>query len=177
MGVSRDRRIACGLGLTDNSPRGPARIRARPRGRSTADVSNDARADAVSRQYERWRYPPPVEDLAAWSATNWDWFDPVHAHRIFWPDRDYRPDLDILIAGCGTNRAAVFAFGNPDANVVGVDISQASLDHQRYLKDKHGLDNLNCICFRSRSSRRCGASSTSWYRAACCTTWPIRRPA
>ena len=54
--------------------------------------------------------PAPVEDLAAWSATNWDWFDPAHAHRIFWPDRDYRPDLDILIAGCGTNQAAVFAF-------------------------------------------------------------------
>jgi SAM-dependent methyltransferase len=105
-------------------------------------VSNDARADVVSRQYERWRYPPPVEDLAAWSATNWDWFDPVHAHRIFWPDRDYRPDLDILIAGCGTNQAAVFAFSNPDANVVGVDISQPSLDHQQYLKDRHGLANL-----------------------------------
>jgi SAM-dependent methyltransferase len=129
-------------GVTDNPPRGPARIRADPRRRSTADVNNDARADVVSRQYESWRYPPPVEDLAAWSATNWDWFDPVHAHRIFWPDRDYRPDLDILIAGCGTNQAAVFAFGNPDANVVGVDISQASLDHQRYLKDKHGLANL-----------------------------------
>jgi hypothetical protein len=38
-------------------------------------VSNDTRADVVSRQYERWRYPPPVEDLAAWSATNWDWFE------------------------------------------------------------------------------------------------------
>src|ERR1700677_1278290 len=105
MGASRDRRIACGLGVTDNPPRGRARIRARPRRRSTADASNDARADVVSHQYERWRYPPPVEDLAAWSATNWDCFDPVHAHRIFWPDRDYRPDLDILIAGCGTNQA------------------------------------------------------------------------
>jgi SAM-dependent methyltransferase len=105
-------------------------------------VNIDARVDAVSRQYERWRYPPPVEDLVAWSATNWDWFDPVHAHRIFWPDRDYRPDLDILIAGCGTNQAAAFAFSNRDANVVGVDISQPSLDHQQYLKDKHGLTNL-----------------------------------
>ncbi len=86
--------------------------------------------------------PTSVEDLEAWSVDNWDWFDPAHAHRIFWPDRDYRPDLDILIAGCGTNQAAVFAFGNPGANVVGVDISQPSLDHQQYLKDKHGLDNL-----------------------------------
>jgi SAM-dependent methyltransferase len=142
MGVSRDRGIACGLGLPDNPPRGPARIRAAPRGRNGADVSNHARADVVSRQYEQWRYPPPIEDLAAWSATSWDWFDPVHAHRIFWPDRDYRPDLDILIAGCGTNQAAVFAFSNPDANVVGVDVSQPSLDHQQYLKDRHGLANL-----------------------------------
>jgi SAM-dependent methyltransferase len=105
-------------------------------------VNDDARADVVSRQYERWRYPPPVEDLTAWSATGWDWFDPAHAHRIFWPDRAYRPDLDILIAGCGTNQAAVFAFSNPDADVVGVDISRPSLDHQQYLKDKHGLANL-----------------------------------
>jgi SAM-dependent methyltransferase len=102
----------------------------------------DARDDVVSRQYERWRYPPPIEDLEVWSTSNWDWFDPSHAHRIFWPDRDYRPDLDILIAGCGTNQAAVFAFGNPGANVVAVDISRPSLDHQQYLKDKHGLHNL-----------------------------------
>ncbi len=102
----------------------------------------DARDDVVSRQYERWRYPPPIADLDAWSVGNWDWFDPAHAHRIFWPDQDYRADLDILIAGCGTNQAAVFAFGNPGARVVGVDISQASLNHQQHLKDKHGLHNL-----------------------------------
>ena len=29
-----------------------------------------------------------------------------------------------------------------DAKVLAVDISQPSLDHQQYLKDKHGLDNL-----------------------------------
>ncbi|HEX7380922.1 MAG TPA: class I SAM-dependent methyltransferase [Nevskiaceae bacterium] len=59
-----------------------------------------------------------------------------------WPDRDDRPELDILIAGCGTNQAAVFARGNPGARVVAIDVSQSSLDHERYLKDRHGLDNL-----------------------------------
>jgi len=103
----------------------------------------DARDDVVSRQYERWRYPPPIPDLEAWSIGNWDWFDPSHAHRIFWPDRDYRPNLDILIAGCGTNQAAVFAYTNPEAKVVAIDVSQPSLDHQQYLKDKHGLRNLD----------------------------------
>ena len=105
-------------------------------------MNDDPRADVVSRQYERYRYPQPIQDLEAWVGNNWDWFDPVHAHRILWPDREYKPDLDILIAGCGTNQAAVFAFTNPAAKVVAVDVSQPSLDHQQYLKDKHGLWNL-----------------------------------
>jgi SAM-dependent methyltransferase len=105
-------------------------------------VDDDPRADVVSRQYERWRFPDPIPDLEAWTAANWDWFDPLYAHRVLWPDREYRPDVDILIAGCGTNQAAVFAFTNPAAHVIAVDISQPSLDHQQYLKDKHGLENL-----------------------------------
>jgi SAM-dependent methyltransferase len=105
-------------------------------------VTEDPRADIVSRQYERWTYPPPIHDLEAWLNGNWEWFDPSHAHRILWPGREYKPDLDILIAGCGTNQAAVFAYSNPDARVVAVDISQPSLDHQQYLKGKHGLWNL-----------------------------------
>jgi SAM-dependent methyltransferase len=105
-------------------------------------VTKDPRADAVSRQYERYRYPQPVQDLEAWLAGNWQWFDPSHAHRILWPDRDYKPDLDLLVAGCGTNQAALFAFTNPDAKVMAVDVSQPSLDHQQHLKDKYGLNNL-----------------------------------
>jgi SAM-dependent methyltransferase len=105
-------------------------------------VTENPRADVVSRQYERYRYPHPIQDLEGWLANNWEWFDPSHAHRVLWPDREYQPDLDILIAGCGTNQASVFAFMNPDAKVVAVDISQPSLDHQQYLKDKHGLFNL-----------------------------------
>jgi SAM-dependent methyltransferase len=106
------------------------------------EVNDDPRSDLVSRQYDRWRYPPPIQDLDAYSKTNWEWFDPVRSHRILWPDRGHRPDLDILIAGCGANQAAVFAFTNRAAKVVAVDVSQAALDHQQYLKDKHGLHNL-----------------------------------
>jgi SAM-dependent methyltransferase len=98
--------------------------------------------DVVIHQYERWRYPRPIHDLEDWVTGNWEWYDPTHAHRVLWPDREYQPDLDILIAGCGTNQAAIFAFTNPAARVVAIDISQPSLDHQQYLKDKHGLWNL-----------------------------------
>jgi SAM-dependent methyltransferase len=105
-------------------------------------MTDDPRADVVSRQYERWQYPEPIQDLKAWLTDNWEYLDPSHVNRTFWPDREYKPDLDILIAGCGTNQAAVIAYTNPAAKVVAVDISQPSLDHQQYLKDKHRLHNL-----------------------------------
>ena len=98
--------------------------------------------DVVSSQYERWMYPQPILDLRGWLANNWQWFDPSHAHRMFWPDRDDKPDRDILVAGCGTNQAEVLAFTNPTAKVVAIDVSQPSLDHHTYLKDKYAMKNL-----------------------------------
>jgi SAM-dependent methyltransferase len=99
-------------------------------------------SDVVACQYERWIYPEPIFDLPGWLAGNWQWFDPSHAHRMFWPDRGYKPDMDILVAGCGTNQAAVLAFTNPAANVVAIDVSQPSLDHHSALKDRYGMRNL-----------------------------------
>ena len=98
--------------------------------------------DIVAAQYETWVYPEPLQDLPAWLIGNWQWFDPSHAHRQFWPDREYRPNLDILIAGCGTNQAAVFAYTNPEASIVAIDVSGASLEHHRFLKQKYSLKNL-----------------------------------
>ena len=100
------------------------------------------RADVVARQYEKWQYPEPIQNLETWLSNNWQWFDPSHAHRILWPDRPLQPDLDILIAGCGTNQAAVFAYTNRASKVVAIDVSQPSLDHSKYLKDKYALKNL-----------------------------------
>ena len=105
-------------------------------------MPTDPRADVVSGQYEKWVYPEPIIDLPGWLAGNWQWFDPSHAHRMFWPDRDYVPGMRILVAGCGTNQAAVFAYTNPGAEVVAIDVSQPSLDHHRMLKEKYGLANL-----------------------------------
>ena len=103
---------------------------------------SDALSDVVSRQYERWVYPEPIEDLPGWLTSNWQWFDPSHSFRVLWPERTFRPDLDILVAGCGTNQAAVLAFTNPDARVIGIDVSEASLGHHRHLADKYRLGNL-----------------------------------
>jgi SAM-dependent methyltransferase len=105
-------------------------------------MKTDPLSDPVSEQYARWVYPQPILDLQAWVVNNWQWLDPSHSHRLFWPDRSYRADMDILVAGCGTNQAAVLAFTNPHASVVAIDVSQPSLDHQHFLKEKHALANL-----------------------------------
>lgn len=98
--------------------------------------------DAVAGQYRRWVYPEPITDLAVWLETRWEWFDPSHAQPLLWPDRRPRSDLSVLVAGCGANQAAVIASTNPSATVVGIDVSDASLDHQRRLVRSHRLDNL-----------------------------------
>jgi len=105
-------------------------------------MPDSPRVDIVAQQYQKWQYPEPIQNLEFWLRDNWQWYDPSHAHRILWPDRPYQPDMDILIAGCGTNQAAVFAYTNRSAKVVAVDVSQPSLDHTRFLKDKYSLKNL-----------------------------------
>ena len=105
-------------------------------------MTSDPLSDAVSSQYQRWRYPEPITDLPAWLENNWQWFDPSHSHRIFWPERDEVAELDILVAVCGTNQAAVLAYTNPSANVFAIDVSEPSLDNHRELKRKYELENL-----------------------------------
>jgi SAM-dependent methyltransferase len=105
-------------------------------------MTENPRSDLVAEQYKKWQYPEPIQNLETWLATYWDGFDPCHVHRIFWPDRPFEPRMDILSAGCGTNQAPVIAYTNPLAKVTAVDVSQESLDHGKYLKDKYGLKNL-----------------------------------
>jgi SAM-dependent methyltransferase len=110
-------------------------------------VELDPLGDIVSRQYEQWMYPAPIFDIPNWLQRNWQWFDPSHSHTLFWPDRGYQhlgyqQGMDILVAGCGTNQAAVIAYTNPMARVVAIDVSDASLEHHRHLVTTHALENL-----------------------------------
>ena len=97
----------------------------------------------VARQYERWVYPFPIMNLSAPDVRGLrDGADPDINFYTYWPNQPFRDDLDILIAGCGSNAAARYAFNHPNARVVGLDFSSSSLAHEKYLKDKHRLDNL-----------------------------------
>jgi len=99
-------------------------------------------ADPVGEFYTNHPYPPPLENLdrvrEMWQDQN------VHRaeYHLLWPDKEYRADFDVLIAGCGTWQAAKFALCHPAARVVAIDISPTSLNHTEALKNKYDLSNL-----------------------------------
>lgn len=98
----------------------------------------------VAKQYEKWVYPFPIQDLSAPDLkAKRDGGDYTNNYFTYWPDQEPRDDLDVLIAGCGSNAAARYAYNHPKARVVGIDLSSSSLAHEQYLKDKHKLDNLS----------------------------------
>jgi len=98
---------------------------------------------SVARLYEGHPYPPPTIDLTeAIAQGGFQVGDPSLWAPMLWPEGRPRDSLKILVAGCGSTQAAWFAHTNRESDVFGVDLSEASLAHERYLQDRHQLTNL-----------------------------------
>jgi SAM-dependent methyltransferase len=103
----------------------------------------DKASEKVRDQYLKHPYPRPIDDLGAHVATGArEALDPSILSPLLWPEGRPSRQLKILVAGCGTNQAALVAFTNRDAEVVGIDLSAISLGHESALKEKNRLDNL-----------------------------------
>jgi SAM-dependent methyltransferase len=97
----------------------------------------------VARQYEAFAYPKPFADIVEEIAKGYHQLgDPSLYAAVLWPRGRPQHSLKILVAGCGTVQAAYTAFMNRAAEVVGIDLSEASLAHERLLQERHGLSNL-----------------------------------
>jgi SAM-dependent methyltransferase len=92
--------------------------------------------------YERYPYPPPLDDLDAYRRRWQDREQRRADFHLFWPTRPYREDFSILVAGCGTSQAAKYALRWPAAQITGIDFSATSVEHTEQLKRKYKLDNL-----------------------------------
>ena len=107
-----------------------------------ARVSN-ASADPITEFYTSNPFPPPLDDLER----ALDLYKDENVRRsefhLLWPDREYRADIDVLVAGCGTWQAAKYALCHRDARVTAIDVSPTSLDHTQKLKQKYDLTNLD----------------------------------
>lgn len=118
----------------------------RPRPRAHPGETRGARptglADPMRDFYDRHPYPPPTTDLERYRRR---WQDPQRRrsdYHLLWPRHPYLEEQTILVAGCGTSQAAKYAIRQAAAEVTGIDISAASLDHTKKLQRRHGLTNL-----------------------------------
>lgn len=100
----------------------------------------------VARQYEAFAYPEPFADIEAAIRGGYGQIgDPSLYAPVLWPLGKPGGKLKILVAGCGTVQAAYTAFMNRADEVVGIDLSEASLAHERFLQERHDLTNLRLL--------------------------------
>ncbi|HEX6729514.1 MAG TPA: class I SAM-dependent methyltransferase [Pyrinomonadaceae bacterium] len=99
--------------------------------------------DPICDFYTKHPFPPPIENLDGIR----DQCQNENLHRaeyhLLWPHKEYRADLDVLVAGCGTFQSAKYAFCHSAARVVGIDVSSTSLEHTERLKRNYNLTNLD----------------------------------
>lgn len=103
---------------------------------------SDHVGERVREFYDRHPYPPPIDSLEPYQRR---WQDPYRRRadfHLFWPNRPYRENHSILIAGCGTSQAAKHALRWPRAHITAIDCSSTSVRHTERLKKQHDLGNL-----------------------------------
>lgn len=121
----------------------PSRSEVHARAGSAMHARMEDVSTLVARQYEAFAYPEPFADLQAEIDKGYYQFgDPSLYGPVLWPGGRPERQLRILVAGCGTVQAAYTAYMNSGDQVVGLDLSEASLAHERFLQERHGLKNL-----------------------------------
>lgn len=118
-------------------------------------LDKEGSMDSVRNMYEKFPYPQPRDDIEQIQNKKIHHIGfPENYFYRYWPEFKYTEELDILVAGCGTSEAVEYAAANPRSRVVGVDLSQSSLEMSQALAKKHNITNL-----RLEHSNICDAQS------------------
>ena len=104
--------------------------------------------DPVSRmvrsQYEANPYPPWLRFTGSQKTT----LEGIRRVRpgFDWPEAFRGQQLQILVAGCGTGQHSLsVALGNPDAKILALDLSTASLAYAMRMTEQHGVRNISFL--------------------------------
>ena len=92
--------------------------------------------DNLEYHYNNFVYPKPTENIDEdlIKKGKIPYADPNFSWHILWPEKkNLRKKLNILIAGCGSDQAAIIARCNPLHKVTGIDLSIKSIEHQKKL--------------------------------------------
>jgi 2-polyprenyl-3-methyl-5-hydroxy-6-metoxy-1,4-benzoquinol methylase len=100
-------------------------------------------AHEVRAFYESHPYPKPLGDLDRHRELYRSSDRRRALSLLLWPTEKPCPNREILVAGCGTSQAAIYALREPEAHITAIDISETSLRHTRDLQQRYGLQNLD----------------------------------
>ncbi len=105
------------------------------------DISHDTSA-AVQKLYDTYPFPPePLLDEAP-PGYNWRW-NWVAAYNFCTGQKPHKQDIRILDAGCGTGVGTEYLVHlNPQASVVGIDLSSGALDVARERCRRSGAERV-----------------------------------
>ena len=99
--------------------------------------------DKIETQYNEFPYPLPIDDMhdkinQGYAQAS----DPQVMWQKLFPEKKYKDNLNVLIAGCGTNQAIYHALKFPNSRHYAIDISENSLNHVNNMIKKYEIKNL-----------------------------------
>ena len=100
--------------------------------------------DNIKDFYNKFNYPVfgdfKLSDMLKTGAR--DRSDPSIHWNDFWPNKNKNEKINILVAGCGTYQAAIIAAKNKNTNVVGIDVSNKSIEIQKNICKEEDIQNV-----------------------------------
>ena len=106
-------------------------------------MTNSNDVDGIESQYTRHPYPAPISDMRERIQLGYkQGSSPDLIWNKLFPEKPYKDDLNVLIAGCGTNQAIYHALKFPNSQHYAIDVSEESLRHVADMIKTYGIKNL-----------------------------------
>tara|TARA_X000000368_G_scaffold415511_1_gene407407 strand:+ start:1496 stop:2737 length:1242 start_codon:yes stop_codon:yes gene_type:complete len=102
------------------------------------------KSDIIEEQYINHPYPEPIvnmdEQIKKYNYAQMSGIDLLW--RKLFPEKEYNENIEVLIAGCGTNQAIYHALKFPNSKNYAIDVSKSSIDHVKKMIKKFEIKNL-----------------------------------
>ena len=106
-------------------------------------MTNSNDTDGIESQYTQHPYPAPISDMPKRIQLGYkQGSSPDLIWNMLFPEKPYKDDLNVLIAGCGTNQAIYHALMFPNSQHYAIDVSEESLRHVADMIKVHNINNL-----------------------------------
>ena len=106
-------------------------------------MTNSNNRDGIESQYTQHPYPAPISNMRERIQLGYQQgSSPDAIWKKLFPEKSYKDDLNVLIAGCGTNQAIYHALMFPNSQHYAIDVSEESLRHVADMIKAYDIKNL-----------------------------------